>query len=86
VQRKTYFVGASLVSIEPLMNVARECVAVLMSACSLEMFNFASSSSRTWTEALFSLVVVDIFAKADSVTGPGIMVTVMEEERKFLRR
>lgn len=47
------------------MNVASEAVAVLMSACSLLMFSFAISSSRTFKEVLFSFVV-DMLADAEA--------------------
>jgi len=63
----TYLVGASSVSMSPLMKVARFRVLSLMASCSLEMFNLANSSSRTLTEPLFSFDAM--FADVDVVAG-----------------
>lgn len=54
------------------MKVASDLVAALISACSLLRFSLAISSSRTLTEALFSLVV-DMAVLGDSVERAGML-------------
>lgn len=68
--------GASLVSISPLMKVARLRVLSLTASCSLERFNLANSSSRTLTEPLFSFDAM--FADVEVVAG-------IWEEKKEVR-
>ena len=49
-----HFVGASSSSMSPLMKTAISWEAPLISSCSLEMFNFCISWSRTLMDCLFS--------------------------------
>src|SRR5690242_1584952 len=60
----TYLVGASASSMSPLMKVAIEAAEELISSCALEMVSLPRSSSRTFTDLLFSDLTLDASCRA----------------------
>ena len=63
----TYLVGASCSSISPLMNAAMLPAASFVSSADFAMVSLPISSSKTWTDLAFSLLVLAAFEGAESM-------------------